>query len=159
MDSWEESLQAARNAFDNNMKNSIEDFSATIGGLAGSIDALKEKWEQAKTLEEEYVPEYEKVYQLTKLTRDINKSIDETRNVKAKRQLASLQEEIVELQQKGKKLSEYDLEYLQKRYELKIAEMALEDAQNAKSQVRMTKDSEGNFSYVYTADEQHHATS
>ena len=154
MDSWEESLQAARNAFDNNMKNSIEDFSATIGGLAGSIDALKEKWEQAKTLEEEYVPEYEKVYQLTKLTRDINKSIDETRNVKAKRQLASLQEEIVELQQKGKQLSEYDLKYLQKRYELKIAEMALEDAQNAKSQVRMTKDSEGNFSYVYTADEQ-----
>lgn len=51
-------------------------------------------------------------------------------------------------------MSEYDLEYLQKRYELKIAEMALEDAQNAKSQVRMTKDSEGNFSYVYTADEQ-----
>ena len=38
--------------------------------------------------------------------------------------------------------------------EVKIAEMALEDAQNAKSQVRMTKDSEGNFSYVYTADEQ-----
>lgn len=154
MDSWEESLQAARNAFDNNMKNSIEDFSATIGGLAGSIDALKEKWEQAKTLEEEYVPEYEKVYQLTKLTRDINKSIDETKNVKAKRELASLQEEINGLQADSKKMSEYDLEYLQKRYELKIAEMALEDAQNAKSQVRMTKDSEGNFSYVYTADEQ-----
>lgn len=154
MDSWEESLQAARNAFDNNMKNSIEDFSATIGGLAGSIDALKEKWEQNKTLEEEYVPQYEKIYQLTKLTRDINKSIDETKNVKAKRELASLQEEINGLQADSKKMSEYDLEYLQKRYELKIAEMALEDAQNAKSQVRMTKDSEGNFSYVYTADEQ-----
>ena len=154
MSNWENALQAARDAFDNNVDNMVDDFSTKIGGLTGSIAALQEKWDQSKTLEEEYVPQYEKIYQLTKLTRDINKSIDETKNVKAKRELASLQEEINGLQSDSKKMSEYDLEYLQKRYELKIAEMALEDAQNAKSQVRMTKDSEGNFSYVYTADEQ-----
>lgn len=154
MSNWEDALQAARDAFDNNVDNMVDDFSTKVGGLTGSIAALQEKWDQSKTLEEEYVPQYEKIYQLTKLTRDINKSIDETKNVKAKRELASLQEEINGLQADSKKMSEYDLEYLQKRYELKIAEMALEDAQNAKSQVRMTKDSEGNFSYVYTADEQ-----
>lgn len=154
MSNWEDALQAARDAFDNNVDNMVDDFSTKVGGLTGSIAALQEKWDQSKTLEEEYVPQYEKIYQLTKLTRDINKSIDETKNVKAKRELASLQEEINGLQSDSKKMSEYDLEYLQKRYELKIAEMALEDAQNAKSQVRMTKDSEGNFSYVYTADEQ-----
>ena len=154
MSNWEDALQAARDAFDNNVDNMVDDFSTKVGGLTGSIAALQEKWDQNKTLEEEYVPQYEKIYQLTKLTRDINKSIDETKNVKAKRELASLQEEINGLQSDSKKMSEYDLEYLQKRYELKIAEMALEDAQNAKSQVRMTKDSEGNFSYVYTADEQ-----
>jgi hypothetical protein len=33
-----------------------------------------------------------------------------------------------------------------------LAEIALEDAQNAKSTVRLTQDSEGNFGYVYTAD-------
>ena len=154
MSNWEDALQAARDAFDNNVDNMVDDFSTKVGGLTGSIAALQEKWDQSKTLEEQYVPQYEKIYQLTKLTRDINKSIDETKNVKAKRELASLQEEINGLQSDSKKMSEYDLEYLQKRYELKIAEMALEDAQNAKSQVRMTKDSEGNFSYVYTADEQ-----
>ena len=154
MSNWEDALQAARDAFDNNVDNMVDDFSTKVGGLTGSIAALQEKWDQNKTLEEQYVPQYEKIYQLTKLTRDINKSIDETKNVKAKRELASLQEEINGLQSDSKKMSEYDLEYLQKRYELKIAEMALEDAQNAKSQVRMTKDSEGNFSYVYTADEQ-----
>jgi TP901 family phage tail tape measure protein len=154
MSNWEEALQAARDAFDNNVENMVDDFSSKIGGLSGSIAALQEKWDQNKTLEEEYVPQYEKIYQLTKLTRNITKSIDETKNVKAKRELASLQEEINGLQDKSKTMSEYDLQYLQKRYELKVAEMALEDAQNAKSQVRMTKDSEGNFSYVYTADEQ-----
>jgi hypothetical protein len=34
-----------------------------------------------------------------------------------------------------------------------MALIALEEAQNAKSQVRMQRDSEGNWSYVYTADE------
>ena len=32
-------------------------------------------------------------------------------------------------------------------------QIALEEAQNAKTQVRMRKDSEGNYSYVFTADE------
>ena len=39
-------------------------------------------------------------------------------------------------------------------YEIILAKAQLEEAQNAKTQVRMTRDSEGNFSYVYTANEQ-----
>ena len=34
-----------------------------------------------------------------------------------------------------------------------MAEIALEDAQAAKSTVRLQRDSEGNIGYVYTADE------
>jgi hypothetical protein len=30
-------------------------------------------------------------------------------------------------------MSEYDLEYLQKKYDLRLAEIALEEAQNAKN--------------------------
>ena len=33
------------------------------------------------------------------------------------------------------------------------AEIALEEAKNAKSEVRLTRDSEGNFGYVYTANQ------
>jgi hypothetical protein len=33
-----------------------------------------------------------------------------------------------------------------------LAEIALEEAQNAKSTVRLQRDSFGNFGYVYTAD-------
>jgi hypothetical protein len=49
-------------------------------------------------------------------------------------------------------MSKYDLEYLQKEYDLRLAEIALEEAQNAKSVVRLTRDNEGNYSYSYTAD-------
>jgi hypothetical protein len=33
-----------------------------------------------------------------------------------------------------------------------LAEIALEDAQRSKTKVRLERDSEGNFSYIYTAD-------
>jgi hypothetical protein len=53
----------------------------------------------------------------------------------------------------GVELTEHDVEELRKRYELKLAEAALEEAQDAKRTVRMSRDNEGNWSYVYTADE------
>jgi hypothetical protein len=34
-----------------------------------------------------------------------------------------------------------------------VAQIALEDAQNSKSQVRLTRDDTGNYSYVYSANE------
>jgi len=47
-------------------------------------------------------------------------------------------------------MSQYDLEYLQAKYELRLAEIELENAKNNKDTVRLSKDSEGNWSYVYT---------
>jgi Tfp pilus assembly protein PilW len=53
----------------------------------------------------------------------------------------------------GVELTEHDVEELRKRYELKLAEAALEEARDSKRTVRMSRDNEGNWSYVYTADE------
>jgi hypothetical protein len=39
----------------------------------------------------------------------------------------------------------------QAKYDLLVAEIALEEARFAKSTVRLQRDSEGNFGYVYTA--------
>jgi hypothetical protein len=65
--------------------------------------------------------------------------------------MKSLQQEINELQANGVQLSQYDLEYLQAKYELRLAEIELENAQNNKDTVRLSKDSEGNWSYIYTS--------
>jgi hypothetical protein len=66
--------------------------------------------------------------------------------------LRDIQEEINELQASNAEMTQYEVNELRARYELRLAEIALEEAQNAKSQVRMSRDSEGNWSYVYTAD-------
>ena len=50
-------------------------------------------------------------------------------------------------------MSSYELANLQKEYDVEVAKIALAEAQNAKSQVRLTRNAEGGMSYVYTADE------
>ena len=152
--SLSEALQAAADQYKTTMEGITETFEESMSGSYGSLAAMQEAYDQQSELSELYVKDYEKIYELSKLNRDINKSIDGTSNVKAKQELVKLQEEINELSKDDAKVSEYDLEHLRKKYDLRLAEIALEEAQNAKSQVRMQRDSEGNWSYVYTADEE-----
>jgi hypothetical protein len=66
--------------------------------------------------------------------------------------MAQFIQETQQLQNQNK-LSNYELEIQQAKYDLLLAEIALEEAQSAKSTVRLTRDNEGNFGYVYTADQ------
>ena len=153
MSSWESALEAAADAFETAVDNTISSFEKAMAGTFGSLEELQGAFDQSTEISERYVADYKEIYELSKLNRDIMKSMDETDNIKAKRMLRDLQEEINELQESNVQMSEYDLEHLRAKYELRLAEIALEEAQNAKSQVRMRRDSEGNYSYVFTADE------
>jgi hypothetical protein len=66
--------------------------------------------------------------------------------------MAQFISETQQLQNKNK-LSQYELDIQQAKYDLLLAEIALEEAQSAKSVVRLQRDAEGNFGYVYTADQ------
>lgn len=150
---WEIALQTQQEAFMANAKLEIQELEEQMAGAYGSISAMQEEFDRNSTISERYLDDYERMYELNKLNRDLSQKMDETSNIKAKKELAKLQEEILSYQQEGRMMSEYDLEYLQKKYDLRVAEIAMEEAQNAKSQVRLTRDAEGNYSYTYTADE------
>ena len=153
LSSWEEALEISRDAFLAETEIELKALEESMAGTYGSIEAMREDFDRQSEISERYLEDYERIYELSKLQRDLSKKLDETSNVKAKQELAKLQEEILSYQEEGRKMSEYDLEYLQKRYDLKLAEIAMEEAQNAKTQVRLTRDAEGNYSYTYTADE------
>ena len=150
---WEGALQAAADAFEQAVETAIETFKDAMAGAAGSAEALERTYEQQKTLADLYLKDYQKIYELSKLTRDINNSMDSTNSIKGKERLAEIQEEINALQESGAKMTQYEVDELRAKYDLRLAEIALEEAQNAKSQVRMQRDVSGNWSYVYTADQ------
>lgn len=149
---FEDALKAASDAFSYNVKLATDAFDKAVAGSMGNLANLQDMYDKQKTLDDLYLDDYERIYELNKLNRDVTNAIDNTDNIAGKERLLALQQEINDALANGNELSEYDVEFMQKRLELEMAQIALEEAQNAKNMVRMTRDNEGNWSYVYTAD-------
>lgn len=118
-----------------------------------TIDDLMKARDYSNENADLYVKQYEKAYQLSKLTRDINNKMNEIDNIGAKQKLLKLEERINKAKSAGVELSQYELDNLRREYDLELARIALEEAQNAKTQVRLARSAEGGMSYIYTADE------
>lgn len=143
---WAESEKAI-------LENTLADLGKTLeetltGGL--SFDKINTQMERAASLQEEYLTTTNKIYETTKMMRTAQQAIDATSNVVAKEKLKQFITQTKSLQEQGK-LSQYELDTQQAKYNLLVAEIALEEAQHAKNTVRLQRDSEGNFGYVYTA--------
>ena len=147
------SLQLAADNFALTVEQIADSFSKAVSGIYSDIEDMRDGWDRMQEVADRYLETYEKTYEISKLNRKIQDSIDKTDNIASQKELRDLQNEMYEMTKDGQQLSKYDLEYLQKKYDLLVAEQAFKDAQNAKSVVRLQRDSEGNFGYVYTADQ------
>lgn len=149
LSAWEDALSKVAEQFEQSVERIVNNFNKSVykmGGLEGLSNDFTKQQEEADMM----LDDYQKIYELSKLSRDINKSIDDTDLIGGKQKLKKLLGEVNALQEDGVEMSQYDLEYLQKTYDLRLAELELEEAQRAKNTVRLSKDNEGNWSYVYT---------
>ena len=145
---WAEAMRAVVENELAGLARSLEE--ALTGGT--SFDYVNTQLERAASLQEEYLTTTNQIYETNKLMRTAQQEIDKSTNLVAKQRLKDFIKETNQLQNKSK-LSKYELEIQQAKYNLLLAEIALEDAQNAKTSVRLQRDSEGNFGYVYVADQ------
>ena len=148
LSSWAEALQAANDLFDTQLNNMIIELKQNIG----DIDKLVEIYDRATELKDLYLSGNKSIYELSKLARSVGKDIEDTSNLIAKNKLVGFLEQINKLRAEGVKLSQYDLEYWQAKYELELAEIALQEAQDAKAQVKLTRNTAGGWGYTYVAD-------
>lgn len=150
---WEDCMRGIQEAYKDTVSVALDDWQTKMAGLAGSADMLQLSFDMATDIDDNYLDDYDKIYELSKLSADINNSIDDTDNIQSKEDLVALMEKVNELNESDADISQYTVDVLRARYELLKAEDALKEAQNAKSTVRLTQDNEGNWGYVYTADQ------
>jgi uncharacterized protein YpiB (UPF0302 family) len=55
---------------------------------------MRNEWDRMGEVNERYLKDYEKTYEISKLMRNIDNSIDSTDNIKSKKELNNLQKEI-----------------------------------------------------------------
>ena len=153
LSSVQNALSAIKEKLEANVEEIKKMYEEALSGGYGSFSNLELSMDMSDEIRDSYVPAYEKIYNLSKLTQDIQKSMDDTDSIKGKQKLLSLQKRINAAMEEGVELTQYDLDRMNAEYQLELAKIALEEAQNTKKNVRMQRDNFGNWSYVYTADE------
>lgn len=156
---WQEKMYSSAEAFaeditnvyQNKINKAMKQLENDLTGGKG-FDELQEQMDRLQTHDDEYLTGVNQQYETQKMIRTATNALENSSNKIAKKKLELFIKETQELQKQGK-LSEYELGIQQKKYEIALAEIALQEAQDNKSQVRLQRDSEGNFNYVYTADE------
>lgn len=149
----EAALKQIAEAFNNEIESIFEDLEERVAGVGNSMQDLADAYSYYQEQQERYVTSARELYEVNKLNRQIEKTMSETSSKVYKNLLAALQERINK-QSELNELTEYDIEMNQLQYELLLRKIALEEAQNAKSTVRLTRDSNGNYVYQYTADQE-----
>lgn len=136
----------------NNTSAILADFAKEITGVE-DISKLKEDWDWQKQINEGYYDTINASYELKKLDNAFTKAINETTNVKAQERINALRKEELALLQSKDRLSEHEVENAKMQLEILQATIALQDAQDAKTQMRLMRGSDGTYSYQYVADQ------
>ena len=121
------------------------------GGLG--LDYVSEEWDLINKNAEQYLDTINSAYGIQKLQDKYLDAIEGTDSLSAQQKLNKLMEQELAVLRNKDKLTEYDLERAEKKYEIALKQIALEEAQQNKSQLRLRRDSQGNYTYQYVADD------
>ena len=136
----------------NTIKNIFEELNNKVTNGAG-LEYVKEEWDLINKNSEQYLDNINAMYGIEQLASKYQQAIDNTDSVSAQRKLNDLMtKELTALREKDK-LSEYDVERANKKYEIALKQIALEEAQQNKTSMRFRRDSQGNYSYQFVANE------
>lgn len=121
--------------------------------LGGDADWMETQWELAKRNADQYLDTVEETYEIEKLRSKYNSLANDTTDLNIRKRINDqMQKELAYLQEKDK-LSEYDVNYANAKLEILQKQIALEEAQANKNQMKLRRDSQGNYNYVYAGDQ------
>lgn len=117
------------------------------------FDLIKQEWDDLKDYSDNYFDGVEKKYQISAFGNKVDEGINAQDSLAAQKKLQDLKDyELAQLKEK-KELTQYDIDAAEQRYNIALKEIALEEAQNAKNSMKVTRDTNGNWTYQYVADD------
>lgn len=124
----------------------------TTGGT--SLDNVATQWDRIQAKSDKYYDSIEGLYEVQKLANDIQESIVNTDDLTNKQKLQKLYDKEINYLREKESLTEYDIQAAEARYQIALKEIALEEAQNNKTSMKLTRGDDGNWSYQYVADDE-----
>lgn len=149
----EDAVRTLQDKYTNAINQIFDSLDKRVTGGLGT-NYLQMEWELINKNADEYLDTINSAFALQELQTKFQKAIDDTQNVKNQQVLTNLMEEQLSQLRAKDKLTQYDVDRAEKLLEIEQARMALEDARSAKTSLRLKRDSQGNYSYVYAANEE-----
>lgn len=148
----ESAIENILNKYENAINQIFKNWEQNLtGGM--SLDYLEEEWNLINDNADDYLDKVNAAYEIRQLERKYQEAIDGTSSLAAQQKLNDLMTEELQMLQTKDKLSEYDVERANLKYQIALKELALDDAKKNKSQMRLRRDSQGNYSYQYVSDD------
>lgn len=147
-----EQIEVAKNIYTNTINKAMADMEKKFTGNKG-LSYISDEWDLINKNADRYLDTVNSTYEVQSLQAKYQKSIDSTDSLSAQKKLKKAMEEEIKLLQEKDKLSQYDIDRANKKYELTLKQIALEEAQANKSTMRLRRDAQGNYSYQFVADE------
>lgn len=115
-------------------------------------DYLSTEWQLMNKNANEYLDTINAAFAVQQTERKYQNAVNETKSVKSQQKLKNLMDEQLQILRNKEKVTQYDVDRAEKLLQIEQLRIALEEAQSAKTSLRLKRDSQGNYSYEYVAD-------
>ncbi len=149
----EESITTIQERFTNAIEAIFQSLNAEVTGGMG-LDYMSKEWELINQNSDQYLDTIDGIYAIQKLQNKYQEAIDNNDNLKAQKELKTIMDDELDALREKDKLTQYDVDRAELRYQIALKQIALEEAQQNKTKMRLRRDSQGNYTYQYTADEE-----
>ena len=161
---WQSALSSFNSILENAVQNIINKYSNAVNKIfanmtkqltnGAGLSWLQTEMNLMNKYSDHYLDGVNSIYQITSLQNKFMDAINNAEgNVTTQERIKKLMDEQLTDLKSRDKLTKYDVERAEKLLDIETARQALKDAQNNNSKMRLTRDSQGNYSYSYVTDE------
>lgn len=147
------SVETLQDQYENAINKIFNDLNKNMTNNLG-MGYVEIDWDFTKDKDKQFLDTIDAAYAIDDLQSKFQDLLDNTKSVKNQQNIKKVMDQQLENLKSKEKLTQYDIDRANQLLEIEQARAALEDAQAAKTQLRLKRDSQGNYSYEFTANQQ-----
>ena len=149
----EETIDILHNEWESKVQGTLQKMNNTLTSGYG-LDFANEEWDYVTKFDDYFLDNVESkmgIEEIERLFDNASKAAAGDANAQAR--LSKIYQEQMKTLRNKEKLTQYDIDRAKKMLEIEQARLAIEKAREQKTTMRLRRDSQGNYTYRYVADE------
>lgn len=161
---WEDSLAELNDKVEDSIENIIDKYSNSINEVFSKLndkitnglglDYVGEEWDLINKNADQYLDTINGMFAIQELENRYLDALDAEDSIAGQQKLNDLMNEQLGMLREKDKLTQYDVDRANMLFEITLKQIALQNAQQNKSNMRLRRDSQGNYTYQFVSDEE-----